>query len=190
MEPLEALDRARQGLAARLALVGDDQWGLPTPCTEWDVRALVTHVVSSCTLAPMLLRGMDLAEARAAFTPPEGDLRAAFAPAADAQAAAFAEPGALARTVRHPAGEIPGADYLGLRISDMAIHTWDLARAIGADEALDPELVALSYARMAPRAPFLGQSGFFGTGPSGEVGEDHPLQDRLLDLAGRRPSAT
>jgi hypothetical protein len=34
---------------------------------------------------------------------------------------------------------------------------------------------------------FIGKSGFFGSGPSGAVGEDAPLQTRLLDLSGRRP---
>jgi len=187
MEPMEALDRARREFERRLDAVGDDQWDRPTPCTEWDVRDLVTHVVTSCLVAPLLLEGMTLAEARAELALPAGDLRAAFGPAADAHAAAFAEPGALERTVKHPAGEMPGAAYLGLRTTDLTIHAWDLARALGADETLDPELVALAYERMAPMAGFLGQSGFFGSGPSGEVGDDRPLQDRLLDLAGRRP---
>jgi uncharacterized protein (TIGR03086 family) len=187
MEPFEALDRAAQGFAARLAQVGDDQWDGPTPCAEWTVRDLVAHAVGGCLVAPHLLAGKTLDEARAAVSPPEGDLGDAFGPAAAGQAAAFAAPGALEAIVHHPAGDMPGADYLGLRISDLAIHTWDLARAIGADEALDPELVATAYERMAPRAPYLGQSGYFGTGSSGEVGEDRPLQDRLLDMAGRRP---
>jgi len=41
--------------------------------------------------------------------------------------------------------------------------------------------------QMSPIADFIGKSGFFGSGPSGEVPEEAPLQARLLDLSGRRP---
>ncbi|MFC7649137.1 hypothetical protein ACFQX6_58455 [Streptosporangium lutulentum] len=36
---------------------------------------------------------------------------------------------------------MPGAEYIAELFADVLIHTWDLARAIGADERLDPELV-------------------------------------------------
>jgi hypothetical protein len=40
---------------------------------------------------------------------------------------------------------------------------------------------------MQPMAPFIGQTGVFGSGPSGDVAADAPLQQRLLDFTGRRP---
>jgi hypothetical protein len=70
---------------------------------------------------------------------------------------------------------------------DALLHAWDLARAISADEHLAPELVHEVWAGMSPMAGFIGKSGFFGSGPSGEVGEDAAPQDRLFDLSGRRP---
>jgi len=102
--------------------------------------------------------------------------------------AAFAAPGALDRRVAHPVmGDIPGTRFLGMRVGDAVLHAWDLARALGVDDELDQQLVSEVWAQMSPMAGFIGQSGFFGSGPSGEVGEDAPLQARLLDLSGRRP---
>ena len=84
-------------------------------------------------------------------------------------------------------GEIPCAQFLGMRVADALLHAWDLARAIGADEQLPAGLVAEVWAVMSPMAALIGSSGFFGSGPSGQVDEDAPLQLRLLDLSGRRP---
>jgi hypothetical protein len=45
----------------------------------------------------------------------------------------------------------------------------------------------LAWEGLQPMVPFIGEIGAFGTGPSGTVAEDAPLQLRLLDLTGRRP---
>src|SRR5687767_4128178 len=44
---LELLAVARLGFKRRLELLGANDWAKPTPCTEWDVRQLVNHVVGS-----------------------------------------------------------------------------------------------------------------------------------------------
>ena len=82
---------------------------------------------------------------------------------------------------------MPGSTLLGFRTADNLLHAWDLARAVGGDEALDPDLVTVVWARLEPMAPVVATLGVFGTGPSGTVGADAPLQERLLDLSGRRP---
>jgi hypothetical protein len=80
--------------------------------------------------------------------------------------------------------DMPGAQLF--RIGGLTLHAWDLARA-SADENLDSELVEAVWAQLSPLAPFIAETGVFGVGPSGEVGEGAPLQVRLLDLSGRRP---
>jgi hypothetical protein len=73
------------------------------------------------------------------------------------------------------------------RTSDYLLHSWDLARATRGDEQLHEGLVAATWDGMQPMAPFIAETGIFGDGPSGTVGEDAPLQQRLLDFTGRRP---
>src|SRR5262245_4774198 len=48
--------------AARVAAIGPDQWGAPTPCADWDVRALVNHVVSEQRWSVPLFAGATIAE--------------------------------------------------------------------------------------------------------------------------------
>jgi len=90
-------------------------------------------------------------------------------------------------TVHHMVGDIPAAMLLGFRIGDLTLHSWDLARAIQADESLDPVLVEAVWETVSPMRDSIGQTGVFGDGPSGDLSDDAPLQVRLLDLTGRRP---
>jgi uncharacterized protein (TIGR03086 family) len=194
MDMLEALDRAAEGASRRLHGAGDDAWSNPTPCTEWDVRALAQHLIGGNHMAVALLAGASadesMAAARAgveAARAAGGDLAAAFDASALAQRDAFARPGALDGTVHHVVGDIPAQMLLGFRVADMLVHSWDLARGVGADEALDPQVVEVVWGFAHPMTAGLVASGRFGDGPSGTVGADAPLQLRLLDLHGRRP---
>ena len=83
-------------------------------------------------------------------------------------------------------GDFPGAMRLTFRVGDLTTNTWDLARATGGDEQLHPELVELVWASLEPIRDSIALSGVFGEGPSGTVPDDAPLQDRLIDLLGRR----
>jgi uncharacterized protein (TIGR03086 family) len=100
--------------------------------------------------------------------------------------AAFAEPGALERTVHHPVGDIPGSRLLAQLISDSVVHSWDLATAIGVDPGLDEQLVEHVYGLFAPRA----QSGaLYATGwivaPTRPLPEGATPLEQLVHLVGR-----
>jgi uncharacterized protein (TIGR03086 family) len=189
MDQLAALDAGRREFGRRLRAVGPDDWDRPTPCEDWTVRDLVVHVLVGARASAVLVQGGSRADAETLFAAAAlpDDVLGEFEAGADAQAAAFAQPGAMERITQHPAGDFPGQMLLGFRIGDYAIHAWDLGRAIGADEQLPDELVAHVWENIGPAAPFLAASGRFGTGASGDVGEDAPLQTRLLDATGRRP---
>lgn len=117
----------------------------------------------------------------------DGDPLLAFREATDDQAAAFAAQGAADALCHHPLRDMPGSDFVWLRVRDTTAHAWDLARALGVDETLDSDLVATLWAQVEPVAPMLSQSGMFGSGASGDLNEHAPLQHRLLDALGRRP---
>lgn len=189
MDQIDALVTATAELRRRLVEVADDAWGAPTPCEGWSVRDLVEHLVGGNRMAADLLHGGSREDAMASLAGISlgDDPVATFDASAQVQLDAFREDGALERTCAHPAGDFSGAQVLGFRVGDLTTHAWDLARAIGADEALDADLVQVVWDGFQPMAPFIGDIGMFGAGPSGELGEDAPLQQRLLDLTGRRP---
>ena len=188
-EARDALAKARTEFESRLALVTDDHWDLPTPCEGWSVRDLTAHLVGGGKMSELLLGGAQAEEALNALfaLTIDGDPKAAFRASTDAQAAAFEAPGAADAICHHPLRDMAGSDFIWLRVRDTAVHAWDLARAIGADEALDTDLVATLWTHVQPVAPLLGSSGMFGTGASGDLDESAPLQLRLLDALGRRP---
>jgi uncharacterized protein (TIGR03086 family) len=189
MDGLDALDYGRAEFEPRLRAVRPGQWSADTPCDDWTVRDLVNHVVGGNRMAVSLLAGASADDARAipGHDYLGDDPVASFMDSADDLAASFRAPGALDRICHHRVGDIPATQLLGFRATDYTLHAWDLAHTIGVDEHLDDELVEQLWQLMAPMAEFAAQSGQFGQGPSGELGDDAPLQDRLLDLSGRRP---
>ena len=185
MEPLEQHRRAIAEFDRRVQRVDATQWERPTPCAGWDVRELVDHIVTEQLWAPHLLAGATMEEVGDRF---EGDVLgddplATWEQAARAAREAFTAPGALDGHVHTTMGELPTSEYTRQMTMDLAIHGWDLARAIGDDERLDPELVAALHEVWAPRADTLADSGLFA--PPVEVGGEDDLQVRLLAALGR-----
>lgn len=188
MFALDLLTRADDGFTQRLTLVRPHQWAAPTPCTAWDVQALVNHVVGANRRYTMLLHGATSDDVDATRTADHlgDDPVASFLTTAAELNAAIREPGAMARTAQHPAGERTGAQLLGTRILDIAVHTWDLARAIDADETLDPDVVAFA---LTLRDTFeAGRERRSFAPPPGETPADFSPQAHLLNLSGRQPS--
>jgi uncharacterized protein (TIGR03086 family) len=184
---LTLFNRALDDFGRRVHAIGDDQWTAPTPCTSWDVRALVNHLAVEHLWVPPLLAGQTVAEVGDRF---DGDQLgekpvASWDAAVAASTAAFAADGALDRTVHLSYGDRPARDYCREMVLDLAVHGWDLARAIGADEHIDPALVALAYEHLAPIVDQWQDVGIFAAPVP--VPEDADPQTRLLALTGRQP---
>ncbi|MGH9164162.1 MAG: TIGR03086 family metal-binding protein, partial [Acidimicrobiales bacterium] len=162
-----------------------DRWGAPTPDTEWDVRALVNHVLGENLWAPPLLDGLTIADIGDRFDGDQlGDEPAqAWDEAAAKSIAAVGADGALDRTVHVSFGDIPGHVYISQLVCDHLIHGWDLARAIGADETLDSELVDFAYGFLAPQVDGWRNAGAFG--PSIELAAGADRQSEFLAMTGR-----
>lgn len=183
----ELYGRAMRQFGAILWKVRGDQWRAPTPCTDWTVRDLANHVIGENRWVPPMMAGRTVAEVGDAL---DGDLLGDHAgPAWDEAAtealAAVREPGALERTVHLSFGDFSGRFYIGQVLSDHVIHMWDLARAIGADERQDPDLVRFAYDELVPQFDQWRAAGAFA--PKVEVPEDSHLLAKLLAEAGRRP---
>ncbi|GAA3679991.1 TIGR03086 family metal-binding protein [Nocardioides ginsengisoli] len=186
--PLDLLRTSADDFGRRLRLVGPDDWDRATPCTDWDVRALVNHVVGGNVRYTLLLSGADTAEVEATRTVDHlgDDAVGAFERTAAEVLARFGEDGVHQRVVHHVAGPRTGGELLSMRILDTEVHAWDLARAIGADERLDDDVVAylLAYASEGEHGP---QQPSFGPAVD-DPQRGEPDQDHLLRLLGRDPA--
>jgi len=186
---VELHGRCGQRFAALVAEVGAQQWHDDTPCSEWDVQALVQHLLYEQLWVPPLFDGLTIEQVGDRF---DGDLMGddastwpgLVASSAQAAQAAAARPGALERTVHLSFGEFPGEEYLMQLTADLAIHGWDLARATGQDDALEPDVVALLLPWTQANADLLVASGMFGSRIN--AGPGVPDDVRLLGLLGRK----
>ncbi len=186
---IEQLDHALTEFGTRVSQVGPDQWHEPTPLPDWDVRTLVAHVVDECRWAPYLLTGGSPAEAGDRFaTDPLGeDPGAAWSAASTEAAGAFGREGALDQSVQVTAGEISARDYVWQLTVELTVHAWDLARGIGADDRLDPELVRRIHSEMAKDVDELtAKAAARGFAPRIPMPAHADLQTRMLGLVGRR----
>ena len=112
--PIDSLSRATDAFARLLDGVKPDQWTLPTPCAEWNVRQLLEHMVSGQRLFAQVVSGVPAEDAireRDAWAGlADGDDVAGLYRSSSADlVAAFGAAGALERTVTIPAGDVPGA---------------------------------------------------------------------------------
>lgn len=190
VDQLTSFERAVGSTAEIVKGMPTGQLGTPTPCTEWDVRALLNHVIGTLWLAQGLLSD---SQPRYPMVPgglPPVDVAgedpaAAYAEASAAALAAAGAGDALTRVHVTPLGEMPGPALAGFTTLDILVHGWDLAKATGQPADLDERLAAhmLGFAEQAitpdTRAPRIG--------PALAVAEDAPVTDRLVAFLGRQP---
>jgi uncharacterized protein (TIGR03086 family) len=159
----------------------DGSWENPSPCTEWDARGVVEHVIGFHDV--LLLRPLDAKPDR-----PKGDPVARWALTVSAISSALR--GAVGgKEMATPApSDADLSRLLPVLTTDVLVHTWDLARAVGVDPQLDPELCAISYAVVQPNDERLRASDMFG--PAVPVSADADPATRLVAFLGRDPGWT
>lgn len=165
-----------------IAAVRPDQWDDATPCTEWNVRELVSHMVSTTRNVKSIMEGNG----------PQNwggnvlgdDPLAAFDEARTGALAAVKATGAMARTVTTRQGERPAADYAIGQLQEMLVHGWDLAKATGQDTAMDPVLVEAGYARALRNRERLRSGTAWGESEAA-VADGADLQTKYLGILGR-----
>lgn len=179
-DALDAYTRISEGFDRRLRAVGEDQWTNATPCTDWDVRALVSHLVGTHHLVLGTL-------GKTYPTPGDGDdLVEPWTTARHDLMAALADPETASRVVQAPFGEMPFSVLAGgIMCGDTLFHTWDLARATGQDEDLGDDLCERQLGLLQPLDGAIRAPGFFGDKIAAPEGAD--VQTQLLCFGGRQP---
>jgi uncharacterized protein (TIGR03086 family) len=190
MELYEAFDRSVASAAAIVKTVQTGQAGLATPCTEWDVRDLLNHVIGTLWLSNALFSDQAPRHPMAPGGLPGADLAgtdpaAAFEEAAGPALAAAAKGDALTRSHPTPFGDMPGPALAGFTTLDLLVHGWDLAKATGQPAGLDEELAThvLAFAEQAITPDFRAPR----IGPAVPAPENASATDRLVAFLGRQP---
>ncbi|GAA2621171.1 TIGR03086 family metal-binding protein [Streptomyces axinellae] len=179
------MDSAARATAPVVRGITDEQLAAPTPCSEYDVRDLLNHLLH------VVIEFQKLAARRAADfkTVPDrltGEWRARFEEETDRLVAAWSVPDALEGV--SPGMGLPQRTVAYMALGDLAVHGWDLARATGQDytpaEAAVAELVPV-FEQLAPMAR---KGGVFGAEVPAPPGAG-PFEI-LLAATGRDPGWT
>jgi uncharacterized protein (TIGR03086 family) len=181
-EVAERYDRVAGALSARVSAVRADAWDNPSPCEGWVARDVVRHLVewvpsfffSTWDIDPLHIPSVD-----------DDPVGAWFALDSTLQVAVN-DPAVVDAVRDTRMGKATfGATLDQIVTPDILIHTWDLARATGLDETLDPVEVHRMAEGMEPLDEMLRTSGHYG--PRVAAAEDADEQTRLLAFLGRRP---
>ena len=173
-----------------VAGIKPDQLANPTPCTEWDVKALLNHITGGSLMFAVCVESGSIADdemGRLMTSDLVGDdYVREFGAAADRAIAAFNAPGALEKMVTLPFGTMPASVALQIAVFDVTTHALDLAHATGqSTEAISPEVLQATWdAGQAMIGPDFLEAGLFG--PPQDAPADAPLDDQILAFAGRQ----
>lgn len=182
----EVTDRWRRvagGFTDRVDGVAPSEWDNPAPCEGWVARDVVRHLVE--WVPPFLADGSDV------LVPAGPDVddnpAGAWENLRTTIQAVLDRPDVSSRRFNHDrAGSHPLDQAIDMFIlGDVLVHTWDLARATGQDETLDPEAVHIMRLGVEPMTDALVQSGQY-KAPV-DVPDDADETTRLIALTGRQP---
>lgn len=173
----------RFGRAVRAAA---GKWHRRSPCDAWDASGVLEHVIGFHDV--LLLRPLGLKPER----PREDPLRRWDLTYEQLDKVFDRERGLFERVVHipgvgnNPATRLDARKLVPNLTRDVLVHTWDLARAVDADDALDPHWCELFYADLPADPGTLSASGMFK--PPVAVSDEADMQSRLLARLGRNPS--
>jgi uncharacterized protein (TIGR03086 family) len=163
--------------------VSDAAWDNPAPCDGWVARDVVRHLVR---WIPAFLTDAGGPELRIESSPDDDPVGAWTALDSELQSL-LDDPVACSTEITHPRAGTHRIDetVATFFIGDIVVHTWDLARAAGLDETLDPIEVHELLVAMEPLDEILRASGQYG--PKVDVPSGADEQTLLIAFTGRTP---
>lgn len=179
---LERYERITGQFTERVRAVPADAWHNPSPCEGWTARDVVGHL-TEWIRGFFGSQGVEFPVAPSVDEDPVG----AWEAVQGTLAKALADPTVAARTVETPFNAQSLADTVDMIVTgDVFTHTWDLARATGQPEALDPDQLQRMMAGLSEMPEeMLRSDGMFG--PRIDVADDADDQTKFLAYLGRRP---
>jgi uncharacterized protein (TIGR03086 family) len=187
MQPIEVVEAAIAQTRPIVAAISPDQYDHATPCTDWDVRALLNHLLGALTMWRGLPSGdADMSALAAEYT--GGDVSQSYDEIAGATLDAWRADGVVDNPVQFPGSEMPGAFAARMLAGDVLLHGWDLAQATGQTVAWNQALAAdiLDWQGEAARR-FPPEMRAHAFAPEVETPPGADAMTRLLCVSGRRP---
>jgi uncharacterized protein (TIGR03086 family) len=163
---------------------GTRSWDTPAPVPGWTARDVVGHLTG--WFPGFLASGAGIELPRGASV--DEDPVDAWVVHSDGVQAVLDDPATAAREFTNPhIGTVPVPVAIDrFYTSDVFMHTWDLARATGQDDRLDPDLCADLLGGMEAMEEVIRSSGQYGARVT--VPADADAQTRMLGFIGRDPS--
>lgn len=145
---VDLVERATATTYPIIAAVRPDQWDSPTPCTEWDVRAVTVHLLDGVQ-SYLVAFGDAPGESARAVT--DADLLPAMQEADARFLERLRAPGGREAMLDMGYATMPAETIAGFRLVDLLVHGWDIARATGQPTDGDPEVyeAALAFSQRA-----------------------------------------
>jgi uncharacterized protein (TIGR03086 family) len=166
----------------RVQAVPASAWANPAPPEGWDARDVVRHLVEWIPAFWSSNAGIELLPGPSVDEDPLG----AWLALRDGLQAMLDDPDVATREHEMRMGRMSVEAAVDMICTnDVFLHTWDLARATGLDETLDPDEVHAMFVGMEPMDELLRSSGHYG--PRVEVPDDADEQTKLIAFIGRRP---
>ena len=184
MDPIESIERATAFAEAKVRAVRAEDMTHPTPCAEFDVRALLNHMIGNLGLLAVAARG-EKAER------PDGDQfgtdpGTAYGERREELLAALASTGVFDRDWQMPFGNLPGRLMANVAFMEHLTHGWDVAKSTGQDTTIPADLVeACMGVATATGDELLRMPGV--CGPAVAVSDDASAQDKFIAFMGRTP---
>jgi uncharacterized protein (TIGR03086 family) len=184
MDAVDALERSQARLLGTVGNIPAGSLASASACEEWDLRALLNHVLGAGWMFTLANRGESVPEDGGDLV--GDDHVAACAAMAEANVASWRADAALEGERAFPFGTFPAPMALMINVGEVAVHTWDLAKATGQDATIDPEVaeLLLAFYGSIPLDEFRAHGAF---GPEVEIDATAPAADRMLALLGFQP---
>ena len=172
--------RVSTGFDAAVQAVVPEQWESQSPCEEWNARDIVAHVVEGHRGVIAGVRGGESIPLG-----PDEDPKKAWEEASRAIDEITGDPDESVKEMDGPTGKMPAGEIIGRFVTmDVLVHTWDLARTIGADEHLDEDSVQHAFETLKPMDAMIRMPNVFAA--KLEPPPDADVQTEFLYFLGRR----